>query len=97
MPADRAVTEFLHAWRDGDDAAIDALALPSYFHYHGVLAMAAGQLGERALARRALEELAVQKPDMAETARDEWSKWLGSDELLEHALEGLRKAGLHVP
>ena len=34
---------------------------------------------------------------MAAIARAEWTKWLGEGELLEHALDGLRKAGLAVP
>ncbi len=91
---------FFKAYREGDyRAALDAahrINLPSYFHYHGVLAMAAGQLGEMTVARQALDELVSQKPDFSETVRAEWSKWLGESELLDHAMEGLRKAGLTI-
>jgi hypothetical protein len=37
------------------------------------------------------------KPDFAATAREEIEKWFGPGELVEHFLDGLRKAGLDVP
>ena len=37
------------------------------------------------------------KPDFAATAREEFEKWFGPGELVEHFLDGLRKAGLDIP
>jgi TolB-like protein len=91
---------FFDAYRRRDyETALDValrINLPSYFYYHGALAMAAGQLGKLDVARRALDELLIQKPDFAETATDEWAKWLGHGEMLDHVLDGLRKAGLSI-
>ena len=56
-----------------------------------------GQLGDREGAERAVRELLTQKPNFAALARDEWAKWLGHGETLEHQLEGLGKAGLDIP
>jgi hypothetical protein len=70
--------------------------MPSYYYTHASLAAAAGQLGDRDTARRALRELLAQNPDFATSAREDFAKWLGRGELLEHTLEGLRKAGLEV-
>ena len=47
-------------------------------------------------AGKALRELLAQKPDFAETAREDWGKWFGQGELLEQLVEGLAKAGLKV-
>jgi len=70
--------------------------LPGYFYAQAALAMAYGQLGDEVGARAALAELLVLKPDFAKEARSEWRKWLGDGELLEHSLDGLRKAGLRM-
>jgi TolB-like protein/Tfp pilus assembly protein PilF len=92
---------FHNAYRKGDyrDALDVALKMnmPSYFYTHAALAAAYGQLGERAGAERAVRELLAQKPDFAAVARDEYGKWLGHGEILEHQLDGLRKAGLDIP
>ena len=92
--------EFNDAYRKKDyRGALDVAVrfnMPSYYYTHASLAAAAGQLGDRDTARRALRELLAQKPDFAATARENFAKWLGHGELLEHTLEGLRKAGLEV-
>ena len=62
-----------------------------------MIAAAYGQLGEREAARAALLQLLARKPDFAAAAREELGKWFGPGELLEHFLDGLRKAGLDVP
>ena len=61
-----------------------------------VIAAAYGQLGELEAARTALLQLLAMKPDFAATAREELEKWFGPGELVEHFLDGLRKAGLEI-
>jgi TolB-like protein/Tfp pilus assembly protein PilF len=85
--------------RDFDGALGVALKfnMPSYFYTHYALAAAYGQLGELEAARRALEELLAQRPDFADVAREELARWYGHGDVLELALDGLRKAGLSIP
>lgn len=91
---------FFNAFRKGDyRGALEVaqkLNMPSYFYTHATLAAVYGQLGEQESARKALAELLAQKPDFAQVAREEWTKWLGESELVERMVEGLRKAGLDV-
>src|SRR6185503_16778618 len=54
-----------------------------------------GQLGQCEAASKALEELLALKPDFANTSRAELGKWL-RQELVEHVIDGLRKAGLEI-
>ncbi len=70
--------------------------MPGDFYVSAVLAAAYGQLGELEGARVALQQLLVMKPDFAATARETSEKWFGPGELVEHFLDGLRKAGLDV-
>jgi len=90
-----------NAYRKRDyRAALDVALkfnMPSYFYTHAALASIYGQLGEREAAGGALRELLAQKPDFAQIAREEWGKWFGPGELLEHTLDGVRKAGLDIP
>src|SRR5260370_8827385 len=67
--------------------------MPDYFGRPATSAAALGQLGEH--APKALKELLAIRPDFARTARREFGKWF-DDELAEHYVEGLRKAGLHI-
>jgi serine/threonine-protein kinase len=60
-----------------------------------VLAAAHGQLGEREAAQDAVRELLTLMPYFAPTARQECEKWW-EPQLVEHLLDGLRKAGLTV-
>ena len=60
-----------------------------------VLAAAHGQLGEREAAQDAVRELLALMPYFAPTARQECEKWW-EPQLVEHLLDGLRKAGLEI-
>ena len=71
--------------------------MPGDFYVSAVIAAAYGQLGELEAARTALLQLLAMKPDFAATAREEFEKWFGPGELVEHFLDGLRKAGLEIP
>ena len=70
--------------------------MPGYFHTHAMRAAAYGQLGQQAEAARALHDLLTLRPDFAEAARREYAKWYDSD-LIEHVIDGLKKAGLNIP
>ena len=71
--------------------------MPGNFYASAVIAAAYGQLGEREAARPALVQLLAMKRDFAAFAREEFGKWHGPGEVLEHFLDGLRKAGLEIP
>ncbi|HXZ18346.1 MAG TPA: hypothetical protein VEG63_00240, partial [Candidatus Acidoferrales bacterium] len=90
---------FANAYRQGKyEEALEAGARmnePGYFHTHSLRAMAFGQLGRREEARKAVQDLLALRPDFAAVARREYAKWY-QPELVEHLLEGLRKAGLDV-
>jgi TolB-like protein/Tfp pilus assembly protein PilF len=92
---------FFGAYRKQDYRAALDIALkvnmPSYYYTHAAIAAAYGQLGEREAAQGALRELLALKPDFAAVARDDYAKWFGPGELVEHVLDGLCKAGLDVP
>jgi TolB-like protein/Flp pilus assembly protein TadD len=92
---------FFGAYRKKDYRAALDIALkvnmPSYYYTHASTAAAYGQLGEREAAQAALRELLALKPDFASVAREDYGKWFVSGELVEHILDGLRKAGLEVP
>ena len=64
---------------------------------HGCTPAARRQLGELDAARAAPRQLLAMKPSFAASVRDEFGKWHGPGELLEHFLDGLRKAGLEIP
>ncbi len=59
-------------------------------------AAAYAQLGQPDAAGQALKELLGLRPDFAVTAREELLKWY-APQLVEHLIEGLRKAGLELP
>ncbi len=69
--------------------------MPNYFYAHAARAVALGQLGQREAAEKELRELLALRPDFATAARREYAKWY-EPELVEHMIEGLRKAGLEV-
>jgi TolB-like protein/Tfp pilus assembly protein PilF len=70
--------------------------MPSYFHVHALRAAALGQLDRREEAQKAVYALLALRPDFAAVARQEYAKWY-SPELIEHIVDGLRKAGLEIP
>src|ERR1700690_2759105 len=71
------------------------VSMPGFWRTHCALAAAYGQLGELEPARAALRELLAIRPNFAETPRAELEKWHDPD-LIDHVLEGLRKAGLAI-
>ena len=88
-----------NAYRKHDyHASVDAAArinMPGYFWVAASTSAAFGQLDERERAQKALKELLTIRPNFATTAREEFRKWF-DDELAEHYVEGLRKAGLEI-
>ena len=69
--------------------------MPGYWQTHLSIATAYGQLGEREAASNAVRELLAVRPDFAENAREVLGhRW--DPELVEHLIEGLRKAGFEV-
>ena len=93
------LTTVFDTYRKGDYLASVAAALRinmhGYFWGPATSAAAFGQLGEREQAQKALKELLVIRPDFATTAHQEFAKWL-DEELVEHYVEGLHKAGLET-
>jgi len=89
-----------NAYRKGDyRAALDEalrMNLPEVFYTGLEIAAAAGQLGEKEVADKALCELLALQPDIAAIAREILGKWF-QPELVQHFIEGLRKAGLEIP
>jgi TolB-like protein/Tfp pilus assembly protein PilF len=89
-----AINEYrLADYRGAIDAVMKANA-PEVFWGNLVLAAAYGQLGELR-AGQALRDLLVQKPDFGQTAPELLAKWM-DPQLVEHLIEGLRKAGLEI-
>jgi serine/threonine protein kinase/Tfp pilus assembly protein PilF len=88
-----------NAYRKGDYAgALDTalkINLPGYFYAHLTRAAAYGQLGQLDAAQKSLNEMLALRPDMATAAREELAKWWEPD-LVEHIIDGLRKAGLSI-
>ncbi|HUE42524.1 MAG TPA: protein kinase [Candidatus Sulfotelmatobacter sp.] len=82
-------------YREALDAAL-AMNIPASFHTHATRVIAFGQLSLPDEAKKPLRELLALRPDFANSARFEYSKFYDSD-VVEHILEGLRKAGLDVP
>jgi TolB-like protein len=69
--------------------------MPGFWRTQFGLAAVYGQLGELGPARIAVEELLKIKPNFATVGRTELNKWWNAD-LIEHLIEGLRKAGLEI-
>jgi tetratricopeptide (TPR) repeat protein len=90
---------FFDAYRKKDyRGALDValkINMPGFWRTHLALAAVYGQLGERESARNAVRELLAIRPDFAAVARVELGKWW-DPELIEHLIDGLRKAGLEV-
>jgi tetratricopeptide (TPR) repeat protein len=93
------VSLFINAYRQCKYGEALAAALrtnaPGYFHLHAYRAAALGQMGEHSTAQKALKDLLALRPDFDSVARHEYEKWF-DPELVEHLLDGLRKAGLEI-
>ena len=79
-------------------AALDAaykIKMVGYYFTFVARAAALGQLGEQEPARKAVQELLALRPAIANSAREHLGKWFGPD-LVEHVIDGLRKAGLEI-
>jgi tetratricopeptide (TPR) repeat protein len=70
--------------------------MPGFWRTSVALAAAYGQIGEVEASRNALQTLLTLQPDFAPIAREELAKWW-DPELVEHLIDGLRKAGLEIP
>jgi len=92
-------TSVLDAYRRSDyRGALDfalKVNMPGFWRTNVALAAAYGQLGELEAARNAVQQLLAVRPDFAVLAREELGKWWDA-ELVEHLIEGLRKAGLEI-
>jgi TolB-like protein len=88
-----------NAYRQGDYAgALETVLkvnLPGFWRTQLLLAAANGQLGNRVEAGNAVQELLKIRPNFRDLPLDELKKW-HDEELKEHLLDGLRKAGLEV-
>lgn len=69
--------------------------MPGFWRSQLAIAVNAGQLGQQAAAKEALQTLLIQRPDIARLSREELAIWWQPD-MVEHLLVGLRKAGLEV-
>jgi len=89
-----------NAYRKGDyRGALDEVLrmnLPDVSYTPLLAAAAAGQLGEKEVAGKALHELLALRPDVGTIVRDDLPTWF-QPELVAHFIEGLRKAGLEIP
>jgi TolB-like protein/Flp pilus assembly protein TadD len=77
-------------------AAVDEIVsanVPESFWRSAVLAAAYGQLGDGAAARGALHSLLAERADFARTGREHFAKWF-DERLVDHLMDGLRRAGL---
>jgi TolB-like protein/Tfp pilus assembly protein PilF len=90
---------FIDAYRRRDYRAALGIAckvnLPRHWADPMKVAAAAGQLGERDTAAKALRNLLDVRPDFAARVRKDMQKWW-DPELVEHLIDGLRKAGLEI-
>jgi serine/threonine protein kinase/tetratricopeptide (TPR) repeat protein len=90
---------FFDAYRKSDyRGALDfalKVNMPGFWRTDLALAAAYGQLGEREAARNAVRDLLAVRPDFPAVAREELGKWW-DPQLIEHLIDGLRKAGLEV-
>jgi serine/threonine protein kinase len=89
----------VNAYRQRDYQRALDLALkvnmPGFWRTQFMLAVSNAQLGELDAARNAVRELLAIRPDFPAVGRDELKKWWDA-ELIEHLIEGLRKAGLEI-
>ena len=76
--------------------AAEKVNMPGYPWASGLLAAIHAQLGRSEAARKHLKTFVDLAPDVARNVRAEVSKWHVSEELVEHLVDGWRKAGLDI-
>jgi len=90
---------FFDAYRQRDyRGALDyalKVNMPGFWRTNLALTAAYGQLGEEEAARESAHGLLALRPDFPTIAREELEKWWDPG-LVEHLIEGLRKAGLEI-
>ena len=90
-----------YAYKQQDYAAAmkwaEKVELPGFFWNYYALAISYGQLGMQDEAKQAVAQLLEAYPGFDQVARRELHKFFWEDEVIEHQIEGLRKAGLEVP
>ena len=84
-----------HDYRDALQVALK-INMPGDYYVPAVIAVSYAQLGRPESARPFIQELLAMKPDFANSARADLEKWFGPCELVEHFVDGLRKAGLEI-
>lgn len=89
----------LNAYRQGDYQRardlVQKVNMPGFWRTQFMLAVCNGQVGELDAARNAVRELLRIRPDFLVVWREELCKWWDV-ELVEHLIDGLRKAGLEI-
>ena len=70
---------------------------PGWVHNHTILAMICGQLGQQEEARAAARRILELDPDFEKNAWYELQLRNFPQQMAEQMVEGLRKAGLHIP
>ncbi len=76
--------------------AAEKINMPGHLAVSIALAAINAQLGRTEAARKHLNRFVELAPDVARNVRAEESKWWLSEEIVEHIVDGLRKAGLEV-
>ena len=76
--------------------AAEKINMPGHLWASAELAAIHAQLGRTEAARKHLKTFLELAPDVARNVRAEISKWHVSEELVEHFVDGWRKAGLEV-
>ncbi len=91
---------FHKAYRNGDYRGAVSVGLkfniPDFFATHLFMAAAYAQLGERDAAGKELRDLLRVRPGISAWAREGLRRY-HDPELVEHYIDGLRKAGLEIP
>jgi adenylate cyclase len=70
---------------------------PDAFWTPAAFAAAYAHLGRMEEARASIERLLELYPDFSEHAYAEYRKWIFDEAVVEHSIDGLRKAGLEIP
>ena len=88
--------DFFHAYRQGDDRGALSFVLkanlPGHWGMHVAIAAAAGQLGDREVASKAIRELLKLRPNYGTTIHSELRKWFDA-EYREHLSTVCEKLG----